>query len=354
MDKHAPLYIRTDATRQTGTGHIMRCIALAHAWKRINGPVTFVSRCEMPGILERIARDGFSLLPVSSICPDTSDLEQLLALINTEELNHRATVILDGYHFTPEYQLAVRNAAGTLLIIDDQAHWPEYHAHYILNQTINAEHLSYHADEDTERLLGPRWCLLRPEFLAGENKQKIHPPVAGKILVMMGGVDFDNNTEIILRTVESMTFSNLHLKVVIGPGNQHVQSLQKMIERNALKIELIQDADNIPGLMQWADLAISAAGTTCWELARLGVPMIVLAVADNQIGIAESLQENNLAVSLGWYEDLPGERIRSALELLTYSQEQRQNMSNNGMMMIDGKGAERVAHLLAVDEGVLL
>jgi UDP-2,4-diacetamido-2,4,6-trideoxy-beta-L-altropyranose hydrolase len=103
---------------------------------------------------------------------------------------------------------------------------------------------------------------------------------------------------------------------------------------------------NMAPLMRWADIAISGAGSTCWELAYLGLPAIIIALSRDQQGIARGLAGNEVAVSLGWHANLSEERISEALNSLLSDQGRRRAVSERGRKLVDGRGAERVVAFL--------
>ena len=127
------LFIRADATSQIGSGHVMRCIALAQAWQDQGGRVTFISHCDSDTLRIRIIGEGFNLVSIEKPHPHPSDLTLTLSCINPETTgpNTGAWLVLDGYHFTPDYQKAIKDAGIRLLIIDDMNHLPYYHADII-------------------------------------------------------------------------------------------------------------------------------------------------------------------------------------------------------------------------------
>src|SRR5207245_1177027 len=104
-------------------------------------------------------------------------------------------LVLDGYHFDPAYQEGARASGLRLLVIDDVVHQARYSADILLNQNLDAEHLRYRAGANTELLLGPRYALLRQEFLGWQRWDRSISPVARRVLVTVGGGDPDNVTE---------------------------------------------------------------------------------------------------------------------------------------------------------------
>jgi len=255
---------------------------------------------------------------------------------------------LDGYHFDPDYQRAVREAGHRLLVIDDYNHLPHYHANILLNQNIGSETMPYSYDSDTVGLFGPKYALLRSEFLVWKSRIQTQTHRGRKILVTLGGADPDNVTLKVVQALVETELEDFEVKIVAGPANPNVKMLKSEIENaqqtrinTNLSMRLITDAD-MPKLMAWADLAVTGGGSTCWELAFMGLPIVVIILADNQRTIAEGLETAGAAVNLGWHEDLSPSKIEQALVNLAEAVGMRKEMARRGRELVDGKGNKRV------------
>ena len=197
------LFIRVDANQKTGTGHFMRCLALAQAWKKQGDKVTFISSCESESLRNRITDEGFELVLIKESYPDPADFEITLSTINNSNSNN-SWVVLDGYHFDADYQQSIKNNGNPLLVIDDLGHLDNYVADIILNQNIKAEDLNYSCETETKLLLGTNFVLLRDEFLTYNNLKREIPEIGNKILVTMGGGDQNNITFKVLEAINQI------------------------------------------------------------------------------------------------------------------------------------------------------
>ena len=166
------LIVRADASTQIGTGHLMRCLALAQAWKDAGSQVTFITACHSEGLLERLREEGFNLHRLACSYPDAGDWDYTQ---NVLTISPDAWVVLDGYHFDEVYQQRVKEGGQRLLVIDDMAHLKHYYADIVLNQNLHAEQLKYSCEPQTRLLLGTRYALLRREFLAWRDWQREVP-----------------------------------------------------------------------------------------------------------------------------------------------------------------------------------
>ncbi len=344
------LLIRADASTNIGSGHVMRCLALSEAWQATGGRAVFMSHCQSDMLIQRMNLAGTDYIALGEPHPAPADLGQTLDCL---EEQHADWLVLDGYHFDPAYQQAVRAAGYRLLVIDDMAHWPIYYADILLNQNLGAEKLKYNCGQDTTLLLGSRNVLLRQEFLSWRGWQREVPIMARKVLVTMGGGDPDNVTLKIIHALERVQVDGLETVVVVGNSNPHREALQMELRKVRSKIRLEYNGPNMPELMAWADVAITGGGSTCWELLFMGLPSLVLVLAENQRTIADNLDEAGLSINLGWHEDVGASRIAHVASRLVSSQELRRNMAWRGQAMIDGLGKNRVVREMS-SQGLLL
>jgi len=333
------LVIRADASTQIGAGHLMRCLALAQGWKARGGQATFITVCEGEGMLRRLSDEGFRVVTLDRSYPEPADWETTSHVLAAHA---GAWVVLDGYHFDLGYRRQVKEAGHPLLVIDDMAHLGHYYADIVLNQNINAEQLHYSFEPYTCELLGTRYVLLRSEFLAWRGWQREIPNVARKVLVTLGGGDPDNQTLKVIRALQQVDVDGLEAVVVVGASNPHFRELQSEIHNSGFVIRLVRNAINMPELMAWADVAVSAGGSTCWELAFMGLPTVVLVLAENQQGIGTGLGKAGVVLNLGWYAEASIAQIANTLVDLLEDRGLCRRMGQRGKGLVDGLGTERV------------
>ncbi len=338
------LFIRTDSTARMGTGHIMRCLALAMAWHDLGAQVTFLSYCESEMIRNRVKDEGFGFIPLPESCANGAECEKVLKLIsNTIRTDTFDSLwfALDGYHFDETYQKVVKKHGCNLLALDDMARLPYYHADIVLNQNLHAEHLTYNCNPETILLLGPKHCLLRREFIRNRPETRNFSERAKSVLITLGGSDPDNVTLKVLAALKRMCDVDLHVKIVVGSINPNIDLIRKELSRLSFHSELLTNVNNMSDLMNWADLAICNGGTTVWELAYLGVPCIVGAIAPIEEYLLLGLEQKGLFKTIGWYSNISFERLADEIEKIIRDSTARQNMSRLGQTVIDGKGPER-------------
>lgn len=339
MEIRSKLFIRADADGKIGVGHIMRCIALAQAWRDQGGAVTLISHCESDALKERIQSEGCRFIALDKVCPDPFDMENTLSILKNENADQDNWFVLDGYHFTREYQKAIRDEGIRLLVIDDMNHLPRYHADILLNQNIHALDLNYHCDEDTTLLLGTRYVLLRREFLKYWDIKRRIPDGAKNILVTLGGADPDNLTLKVIEALKLLNEPDIVVRIIIGPANPHQETLRNAIASARFEAALLINPPNMPDLMAWADVAISAGGSTCWELAFMEMPSVLMALSSDQQGIVERLSQNAFTLKI---DEHSAQAIAKALSALIVDHEKRETMSVQGHKLVDGYGSCRV------------
>ena len=355
MSKEA-LFIRADASVSIGTGHIMRMIALGQAWQAQGGEVHFLCAEITLALEQRLASEGFHLLRIHATLGSQEDLSETLHLISEtlQADRQNARVVLDGYHFGSDYQHRIRTAGFKLLVVDDYGHADFYHADWVLNQNISArEELYAKRSPATKLLLGPKFAMLRKEFLTYKGWQREIAPVAKKILVTLGGSDPDNVT---LQVIQALIDLDLHVKVVIGGSNPHLREIENFIRsqnNSTALIEVIVNATNMPELMVWADIAVAAAGSTSWELAFMGLPNLVFVLADNQVEIAEGLSARQVATSIGRPSPDALVSFKKKLGQLAVSHAECYRISQVSRDFVDGSGAKRVLAGMVADSLLL-
>jgi spore coat polysaccharide biosynthesis predicted glycosyltransferase SpsG len=166
------------------------------------------------------------------------------------------------------------------------------------------------------------------------------------VLITLGGADADNQTLKVIQAVKQIDIAGFEAVVVVGANNPHRPQLQVESRDSTVPIAIVTNATNMDELMAWADLAVSGGGSTCWELAFMGLPALVLILADNQRAVAEGLDEAGIVVNLGWHNNLNATDITQAVLSLAGETDARTEMSQRGRQLIDGRGNDRVVSKL--------
>jgi UDP-2,4-diacetamido-2,4,6-trideoxy-beta-L-altropyranose hydrolase len=338
-----PLVIRVDAGAAMGTGHVMRCLALAQGWRLAGGDAVFVIADSTPAISRRLDDEGFSIATLQC-CPGCD--QDARALVSIAAELHATWVAVDGYQFNSVYQRRIKEGGFKLLWIDDLGQCAPHFADLILNQNLYATvDLYSESSEETSLLLGSEYVLLRREFRGWSNWRRDFKEVAKRILVTMGGGDSQNATAQILRALADAGVA-IEIEAVVGGSNPHEETIRQMACELPCNISIKSNVANMPELMAGADLALSAAGVTSYELALMQVPMILVTVAENQVGTAKSFGERGAALNLGRFQGSHPDRVVEAVNSLIQDRERRRSLSNKARSFVDGCGSRRVCQAL--------
>jgi UDP-2,4-diacetamido-2,4,6-trideoxy-beta-L-altropyranose hydrolase len=336
------LLLRADASLRMGTGHTMRCLALAQAWQDAGGRAVFAA-LEIPSaILSRLQAEAVDVAAISADAGSAQDAEQTLAVAKEHEAEW---IAVDGYQFGAGYQSSLKAAGVKVLFLDDYGHARPYSTDMVLNQNVSADEAAYSDRASyTRLLLGPKYALLRREFSGWREWAREIPAQCRRLLVTMGGSDPQNVTS---RVTEALRLARLDVEttVIAGGSNPHSEHLQNVAAKSGLRVNVLRDAVNVAELMASADAAISAAGSTCWELCALGLPALLIDVSANQTPLAVELARRGCAVHVGSHDVAP-EKIADALRRLGANQPLREEMSRRSRELVDGEGARRVVSAL--------
>jgi UDP-2,4-diacetamido-2,4,6-trideoxy-beta-L-altropyranose hydrolase len=250
---------------------------------------------------------------------------------------------VDGYHFRGEYQRRIKDAGSSLLFVDDYGHAEHYSADFVLNQNVYAYEGFYQNRESYAKLLlGAKYALLRREFWQWQGWVREIPAVARKILVTLGGADPDNVTLKVIQALQEVKIEGLEVVVVVGASNPNYEKLLAAAEKSEVSIELRRNVTNMPEFMAWADVAIAAGGSTTWELAFMGLPSVLIVLANNQRAIAEELNNMGVAVNLGWHGNLSVDYLSQKIIKLIEKEKKRSQMTKLSQQLVDGDGSDRV------------
>ncbi|HZO93391.1 MAG TPA: UDP-2,4-diacetamido-2,4,6-trideoxy-beta-L-altropyranose hydrolase [Candidatus Baltobacteraceae bacterium] len=347
--------IRVDASTRIGTGHVMRCLALASALRERGARVTFLTREARDGGARAIAARRFPCvtLPAQSGFEESwlGASEGFDASSSADALAGLAPldwVVVDHYGLGIAWERVARAHAERLFVIDDLADRPHL-CELLLDTTWSPDgapdRYAQLVPPRARRLLGPSYALLRPEFNRAERR--VREGGVSRVVVFFGGADPHDLTG---RTLDALasdpTLAALEVDVVAGAANPRAHALS---ERASERVHVHVDTPRIAEIFAGADLAVGAAGTASWERAWLGLPALVAALADNQRGVARALAAAGAAVELGWHEDLTPDVVRDALLRACADPAALRAMSERALaMMGDGPlGTARVVDALA-------
>jgi UDP-2,4-diacetamido-2,4,6-trideoxy-beta-L-altropyranose hydrolase len=251
-------------------------------------------------------------------------------------------LIIDHYDIGISWEYPLRKYTKKLMVIDDLAN-RKHDCDLLLDQNYSKNEDRYNGlvPENCIQLLGPEYAILRPQFQkARENLIKRDGGV-NRILVFMGGVDSKNITSKILRAINMLGRSGIAIDVVIGNLNPYHDEIKTQASHMP-NTNCHLNIENMAEMMVAADLCIGGCGTATWERCYLGLPSIVLVLAENQRKIAENLDDEGAIINLGWCQNVKDSSITECISELINNPGKVQSMTDNSRNLVDGEGVNRV------------
>lgn len=339
------IILRANESHNIGVGHVMRLLALSQEMRSRGISTIFAGRCDTEEICNLIKKNVTEFAPIIGEDNIETDLKQYRDIFsnNCNNAEGKHWIILDGYSFNADYQRALKKNGYKLLIIDDYGHSSHYYADILLNQNL-LKPLSIYENREcyTKLLMGSKYILLGEYFRKKGEDSKDISIRASKLLVMMGGADLQNVTMHVLKAIKSLGNDLFDMKIVVGPSNPRGDKIRSYLNNNGVHGTVYYAVEDMADLMVWADLAITAGGSSCWELAYMGVPCIIIKSADNQRYVIDTMKDCGAAYYLGSYSEVGEQDIVDAVMNLYESASLRAKMFASAKTLVDGKGASRV------------
>lgn len=319
--------IATEALPSKGLGHIARAVALAEAFLHKQFAVNFVvnSRSEI-SLLKPFRNVTYTYWSESK--------EEFLRSVSFHDV-----LILDSYIAGIETYNEAVNLSKVLLIIDDVARL-NFQRGTVVNGAIAAETSSHlkQAYENCEQLLGANYAFLRSEFWTAPQKE-IRKDIKD-VFIAFGGDDpfgLSAKTVLLLNSI----YPSVKKHVLVGQNCSTLSEIQEAADENT-KIYCDATARQIFDILSCCDLAVSAGGQTLYELARLGVPLIAVAVYDNQMSNINGWISKQCVGYAGKFStDDIFENLKNLLEKLQPA-EIREQWSRRSQELVDGQGPFRI------------
>lgn len=379
--------IRADANSKIGMGHVMRCLSVADALLKRGEEVLFVTADDTPVPL--LTKKG---IPYCVLHTDYADMEAELPELwevlrelpqgaespDAALAQKNTSILVDSYYVTEKYLAALKKRITTIYMDDIYAF--SYPVDMLINYNIYGEEMGYEKDAafaDTKLLLGTEYVPLREEFSAGagyaqsrkelsaetENvtpaEDRLHQTAEqgrtadGGILITTGGSDSFNLAGQLL--MEAMKYDALKEKeyhVVSGSLNPHIGELQALAQKHE-NIHIHCNVTNMAELMAESEVALSAGGSTLYELCAMGVPVIAFSFAENQERLVQTFVKRGIAQYGGNYRTDGNKMIQNTiagLETLLEDKNLRSEYRKKARTLVDGKGAERIAEALLSEQ----
>lgn len=363
---------RADASLQIGTGHVMRCLTLADALTARGAECQFICRAHEGNLIDLIRNRGYTThtLPVvgqagthsAESCQDTAIPEPAhhpwLGATQAQDAEACAPIlaaqrpdwlIVDHYALDARWERALAPHYRKLMVIDDLADRP-HACDLLLDQTFGRDAADYHplVPADCHLLCGSQYALLRPEFAALRpySLQRRARPALRELLITMGGVDKDNATGQVLQALRTCPLpADCRVTVVMGATAPWLEEVRTQAQDMPWPTRVLVGVSDMAQLMADSDLAIGAAGATSWERCCLGLPTIMLVLAENQLKIAQELQQAGAAALVTSGPNVVYQVAKTLGGLASCPQELNE-MSKSTAGIVDGTGTYSVIAML--------
>ncbi|GEM80851.1 UDP-2,4-diacetamido-2,4,6-trideoxy-beta-L-altropyranose hydrolase [Vibrio superstes] len=303
---------RVDSSIHIGSGHVMRCLVLASMLKEQGSQISFACRPQQGDLIDFVRSKGFEVkelvVPTEWSVPKSSaDYVAWLQVPWKEDVKsfvskceHAELVIVDHYGINAEWEeYCKEQLVCKVFAIDDLLR--SHKADIILDQTLLRDPSEYYVPGlDRLILTGCDFALLNRNFVQYRAHAIQSSPDKSKplVLVSMGGIDQPNATLKVLNELASIVDNRPFVTVLLGPKAPNYQSVKAFCSVNSHWVRHIDFVDNMAELMTQHDIAIGAPGTTSWERACLGLPNIIIPLADNQKTVTEQLVNANAAIQV--------------------------------------------------------
>ncbi len=347
-------FFRADGNKKIGAGHMMRCLTIAEALRgmlkgndgEISGGENAVMFVCADVDSARLAEDyGFAAKVLNSDYR-SMETELPLWLEMMDSISGEHTILVDSYYVTPKYLQELRGY-GKVVLLDDMQRCA-YPVDVVINYNAFASvecYESLYRGTETKICAGSSYVPVRKQFL---NRDYAVKENAERVLITTGGGDVDNIAGEILKSlievVSGEEKEKLNYDLIIGRYNPHYDSFLKLAEEYP-NIEIHTDVKDMAGLMEQCDLAITAGGTTIYELSAIGVPFICFSYAENQELLTEYIGRKDIAGYAGAYHKDSAAtlcEIQRIFDVMRRDTEKRNGCYFKERQLIDGLGAGRI------------
>jgi UDP-2,4-diacetamido-2,4,6-trideoxy-beta-L-altropyranose hydrolase len=338
------LAVRTDASSAIGTGHVFRCLALTDELRRLGGEVVFVCAKTQGNLADMLIEMGYSLRWIPDRLSPEADANATLAAL--AEDGKFDWLLVDHYGLDVRWERILRSSIRRLVALDDLAD-RSHDVDLLLDSSHDtAEAVLYEklVPPGATLAVGQEYILLRREFFGRTPPERNAGPVR-RILVTLGGNDPLNATGLTLDALDDPVFSGIQIDLTLGLSNprlEHHKSRASAMPNVTAHVQSSRMAD----LMADADLCLGAGGMTSRERCYMGLPSLILVLAENQLEFATKLERMGCARNLGYADRLHPDQLRAEMHAAVIDPAWRQNASLKSLEQVDGRGAPRTIDLM--------
>ena len=342
MSDEKEIYFRVDANQHIASGHVMRCLSIADAMHIIKVKCTFICADMESG--ELIKDKGYEVIFLNSKWNHLGgEIDRMVSVIRERKIS---MLFIDSYYVTQTYLEALHREAK--LIYMDDLHAFDYPVDMLINYAVYAEDFNYVVNRQGPRLLlGCDFVPLRGQFQNIEKKN-ISKEVKS-IMITTGGTDqYDFAGSLLKVLCKDDRFRKLHFTIIAGKFCKQIGEWSAYAE-NRSNVQILSNVTNMATVMQKMDIAISAGGSTLYELCACGVPTISYSFADNQLDNVHKFDKLEMIKYIGDLRDDFENCIEQcclALENSIHHVQERKRISDEMQQKVDGCGSMRIAQVI--------
>lgn len=353
------ILFRVDASLAIGTGHVMRCLTLGRALRLAGHRCLFISREHVGNLNSLIEAEGFDVcrIPVASSYDQDLFHSHWLGASQAcdAEMCREAIIkfnpdwiVVDHYALDEKWERAVTPSSCHVLVIDDLAD-RKHQCHLLLDQNLGKlpDHYLSLVPRECSVITGPQNALLRPEFsmLREKSLARRSHGILKNVLITLGGVDAHNHSGSLLSALAQCSLpEDIHFTVVLGAAAPHFDSLRNDADKYPWPVMVLRGISDMADRMVEADLAIGAGGGTSWERCCLGLPTLLLVVAENQKFASNELLKSG-AVELLTDDSSFELQIQSAFESMRQPSRLLE-LSRAAREVCNGEGVNKIINIL--------
>lgn len=322
-----------------GSGHVMRCMALADQLRQTGAEVAFVCAEHVGAMFELVRSRGYRCAVIASTCNDAdwmaNDADMTLAAVRRFFPDGLDWLVVDHYSLDKAWERQLRPYVGRIMVIDDLAD-RAHDCDLLLDQNFYRDQAGRYqglVPDGCVTLLGPGYVLMRQEFIEARRQLRNRDGRVRRLLVFFGGADPLNLTKMILHMLQQWGRQDIMADVVVGAANPSRNEIQALCNSMSNVVFHCQ-ISNMAELIANADIGIGSGGSAMWERCYLGLPTITVVMAANQARTTEDVSTLGAIVYLGKSEELRAEDYRRALEALIENPEQIRQLSESALSLI--------------------
>lgn len=339
------IVFRADASPQIGSGHVMRCLVLAEQFMRQGCKVIFICN-KLPQVLcDKLISLSIDVIDLYSLGPTetypseqdnrTQDSDAIFTIEALNQIGERPyALIVDHYERDEKWELLIKLHIDKLVVIDDLANRKHecdilLDQNYVINMSTRYKKL---VPSTCQLFLGPSFALLRDDFI--HRSYHVRNGVR-RALITFGGSDPTGETMKLLHLIELGRLPEWEYDIVVGGLYANKKEIRERCQLIS-NVNYYENVQNMSERMIQADICIGSPGISQWERSILGLPTVLIVVANNQLESAYALGKDRFAWNLGWHEDVQEDQLVELLWELDRDPQQVEYMSKCIISMMNG------------------